>query len=273
MKLPLIYNQEIVGQMVIGQAVDDRALDKNERQLLENIARQTGVATHAVQLSIALQQSRQHIITAREEERRRLRRDLHDGLGPALAAHTIKIGVARALIESSPQMAFDILTELETGLANSLIDIRRLVYNLRPPALDQFGLVGALRDFIQQCNGTTLFTLEVPDQLPPLSAAIEVATYRIVQEAVNNVIRHAHALHCTVKLQLNGSLVVTVSDDGVGLPSRVKYGVGLNSIRERSEELSGQFSIYAKSGGGTQMQVLLSFPADQTETYLNGKSV
>ena len=122
--------------MVIGQLPGDKTLDDADHRLLENIARQTGIAAHAVQLSLALQQSRQHIIMAREEERLHLRRDLHDGLGPTLAAHTIKVGAARALIESNPQLAATILTELETNLANSLVDIRRLVYNLRPPVLD-----------------------------------------------------------------------------------------------------------------------------------------
>lgn len=259
--LPLTYGQEIVGQLVIGQTAGDKPLDASQHQLLANIARQAGTAAHAVQLSIDLQQSRQQIVTAREEERRRLRRDLHDGLGPALAAHTIKAGAARALIENNPQAADAILSELETNLSNSLTDIRRLVYNLRPPALDQLGLIGALNDFIQQCNqrgnAATVFILQSPAQLSELSAAVEVAAYRIVQEAVNNVIHHAHARGCQVKIETNGQLVIHIQDDGIGLPSPQNHGVGLHSMRERSEELGGHFSIQNRPGGGTEVQVWL----------------
>lgn len=274
--LPLMYGQEIVGQMVIGQAAGDKPLDASQHQLLTNIARQAGTAAHAVQLSIDLQQSRQQLVTAREEERRRLRRDLHDGLGPALAAHTIKVGAARALIESNPQTAAAILSELEASLANSLTDIRRLVYNLRPPALDQLGLIGALDDFIQQCNQrgdhATVFTLQSPAQLSALSAAVEVAVYRIVQEAVNNVIRHAHARNCRVEIETNGELVIHIQDDGIGLPAPQNYGVGLHSMRERSEELGGRFSIQTQPGGGTEVQVRLplqSHPVENASTTVS----
>lgn len=269
--LPLIYGQEMVGQMIIGQAAGDKTLDSSQRQLLENIARQAGIAAHAVQLSIALQQSRQQIVTAREEERRRLRRDLHDGLGPALAAHTIKIGAARALIESSPQTASNILAELEINLANSLNDIRRLVYNLRPPALDQLGLIGALCEFTQQCNRigepeATVFTFAAPEQVPPLPAAVEVAAYRITQEAINNVIRHAHAQHGWIEIRIDGALQIVIRDDGCGLPASIPPGIGLNSMRERCEELGGSFRIESSSKDGTQIQVLLPLPTSVTDS-------
>lgn len=248
-KIPLPYAQEIIGQMVIGQSAGDKPLDGAERQLLENIARQTGIAAHAVQLSIALQQSRQHIITAREEERRRLRRDLHDGLGPALAAQTIKVGAARALIENNPQTAAAILAELEAGLATSMADIRRLVYDLRPPALDQFGLAGAVEEFVRQFSENGIaFHLDMPEKLPPLPAAVEVAAYRIVQEAVNNVIRHSHAENCQIFVGVNGALTLSIRDDGVGLPAEIKHGVGLNSIRERVEELGGSLTLTSQQG-------------------------
>ncbi|HRE47549.1 MAG TPA: histidine kinase [Aggregatilineales bacterium] len=269
--LPLMYGQEVVGQMVIGQTAGDKPLDASQHQLLINIARQAGTAAHAVQLSMDLQQSRQQLVTAREEERRRLRRDLHDGLGPTLAAHTIKVGAARALIESNPQTAVAILSELETSLANSLTDIRRLVYNLRPPALDQLGLIGALNDFIQQCNqrgnNETVFMLQSLAQLSPLPAAVEVAVYRIVQEGVNNVIRHAHARSCQVEIETNGQLMIHIQDDGLGLPTPLNYGVGLHSMRERSEELGGHFSIRNQPGGGTAVHVRLPLQPHSMEKY------
>ncbi len=255
--LPLIYRQEIVGQMTIGQVAGDKALDRTASQLLENIARQVGVVAHAVQLNIALQNSRQQIVTAREEERRRLRRDLHDGLGPALASHTIKIGTARLLIDSDPQTAQQILDELETSLATSFSDIRRLVYNLRPPSLDQLGFVPALNDFLQQCNGETQFTLIAPDEMPQMLAAVEVAGYRIVQEAVNNVIRHAQAHHCRIQIRHNGMLEIYIHDDGIGLPVDLNYGVGLTSMSERAEELGGTFTIRSDEGTCVDVRIPL----------------
>jgi signal transduction histidine kinase len=264
--LPLVYGQETVGQMVIGQAAGDKALSSAEQQLLENIARQTGIAVHAVHLTAELQQSRLHIVTAREEERRRLRRDLHDGLGPTLASHTLKIGAARALIESSPDVAVTILADLENSLVTSLADIRRLVYNLRPPALDQLGLAGALRDFIDQYHISDSmgsgpnFAVSMPQSLPPLPAAVEVAAYRIAQEAVNNVVRHAQAQHAEIRIQVNGALEITVTDDGCGLPEPLHYGVGLNSMRERAEELGGYCTIDNRSGGGTHLHARIPLP-------------
>lgn len=254
--LPLTYSEQIVGQIIIGQAPGDRVMDEHDQQLLQNIARQTGIAVHAVQLNRALQQSRQQLVTAREEERRRLRRDLHDGLGPALAAHTIKIGTARILLSSDPQAADRILDDLENSLAESLADIRRLVYNLRPPALDQLGLYGALQDFVQQYTGPTTFVLTLPDTFPRLSAAVEVAVYRLIQEAVNNVVRHARATHCVIKIEAGDVLTVHISDNGIGLPQPLQYGVGLNSMRERADELGGHFAI-TSSESGTQVAVWL----------------
>jgi signal transduction histidine kinase len=244
----------------------DKTLSGTEQQLLENIARQTGIAVHAVQLTAELQQSRLHIVTAREEERRRLRRDLHDGLGPTLASHTLKVGAARALIESSPDMADTILADLENSLATSLADIRRLVYNLRPPALDQLGLAGALCDFVEQysvsdpAGNVPDFTVHIPESLPALPAAVEVAAYRIVQEAANNVVRHAQARHAEITIGANGALDITVSDDGRGLAERVQYGVGLSSMRERAEELGGYCSIENRAGGGTHLHARIPLP-------------
>jgi signal transduction histidine kinase len=253
--LPLTYRQEVVGQMTVGQMVGDKALDRTAYQLLENIARQVGVVAYAVQLNVALQNSRQQIVTAREEERRRLRRDLHDGLGPTLASHTIKVGTARLLIDTEPQTAQRILDELETSLANSFADICQLVYNLRPPSLDQLGFIPALNDFLQQYNGETQFTLIAPDEMPQLPAAVEVASYRIVQEAVNNVIRHAQAQHCRVQIRHNGVLEITIHDNGIGLPVDRNYGVGLTSMSERAQELGGTFAISTVAQEGTCVDV------------------
>jgi signal transduction histidine kinase len=262
-RFPMQYRQVHVGEIMLYQDIGDRSLSPTERQLVETVARQTALAVHTLELNSALQQSRQHIVAAREEERRRIRRDLHDGLGPTLAAHTLKVGKARRLMAQNPQTAAEILGDLETDLGVSLAEIRRLVAALRPPVLDQLGLVGAVREFIYPINtiggsDSTLFTLDTPQSLSPLPAAVEVAAYRIITEALTNVIRHACAATCSVVMDENeGALQVTITDDGIGLSDSIRYGVGFNSMRERAEEIGGAIEFIAVEPCGTQIRVRL----------------
>lgn len=257
------YREVHVGEIMLYQDIGDRSLSPTERQLVETVARQTALAVHTLELNSALQQSRQHIVAAREEERRRIRRDLHDGLGPTLAAHTLKVGKARRLMAQNPQTADEILGDLESDLGVSLAEIRRLVAALRPPVLDQLGLVGAVREFIYPLSivgesDGTLFTLDTPQPLPPLPAAVEVAAYRIITEALTNVIRHARAATCSVVMNEDeGVLQVTITDDGIGLSESIRYGVGFNSMRERAEEIGGAIEFIAAEPCGTQIRLRL----------------
>ena len=236
------------------------------RRLLDDLARQAGIAVHAVGLHAELQRARARLVAAREEERRRLRRDLHDGLGPALAAQTLKVGAARSLLRRDPDAADARLAELEGDLADALADVRRLVYNLRPPALDELGLAAAIRqaasDYAGGPDGTRIW-VDAPERLPPLPAAVEVAAYRIVQEALTNVVRHARARECLVTLRLaTGALEVEVVDDGAGLPAPHRSGVGLSSMQERAAELGGSCSIAAQPAGGTRVLARLPLPSE-----------
>jgi signal transduction histidine kinase len=200
-------------------------------------------------------------VTAREEERRRLRRDLHDGLGPQLAAQTLKVGSARSLYGRDPAAADALLSELETNMEAAISDIRRLVYNLRPPALDELGLDGAIRESAAQyaTNGLKI-SVDTPQTLPSLPAAVEVAAYRIVQEALTNVVRHAAASECVIRLELDGELEVEITDDGVGLPEDRGAGVGLSSMRERAVELSGTCVVEPSLPEGTRVLARLPIP-------------
>jgi signal transduction histidine kinase len=218
-----------------------------------------GVAVHGMRLTADLQRSRERLVTAREEERRRLRRDLHDGLGPMLAAQTLKVGSARALYQRDTVAADALLAELETDMQTALADIRRLVYDLRPPALDELGLVGAIRadatryrKLPADAHGLAI-DIEAPDSLPPLPAAVEVAAYRIVQEALTNVVRHAHACTGWVRVNVDEALRIEISDDGLGLPTPRHIGVGLLSMRERAEELGGSCIVERHPAGGTRV--------------------
>lgn len=261
--LPLIYQGEPVGELILAPRAPGEHFTAAERQLLDDLARQAGVAAHAVRLTADLQRSRERLVSAREEERRRLRRDLHDGLGPQLATLVLKLETARNRMADDPQAAA-LLTDLSTRTQEAVADIRRLVYALRPPALDELGLVMALREgamqYNQQGSNGLNITFDTPDRLPSLPAAVEVAAYRIAQEALTNVVHHADAHTCAVHLKMDetaGVLCLEVMDDGKGLPMKRRAGIGLNSMRERAEELGGSLIVTSISTGGTLLTARL----------------
>lgn len=263
MQLPLVYQAETVGEMVVAPRSPGESFTPAERRLLEDIALQAGVAAHAVQLTDDLQRARERLVNAREEERRRLRRDLHDGLGPQLASLTLTVGAARELLRHDVKAADTLLQEIAGHAQSAIADIRRLVYALRPPALDDLGLVPALQEQAALYSKAGLqISINAPGDLPPLPAAVEVAAYRIVQEALTNVVRHSQARTCTVEIALasgtpGDSLDITISDDGVGLPNNGRVGVGLTSMRERADELGGTCLVESRSSGGTHITARL----------------
>jgi signal transduction histidine kinase len=259
--LPLLYQSQQVGELLLAPRARGESFTPADHRLLDDLARQVGVAVHAVRLTADLQQSRERLVTAREEERRRLRRDLHDGLGPALASITLKLDAARNLLIRDPTAADTLLVDLKKQTQSAVADIRRLVYELRPPSLDELGLIQALREQAEQYLHDGLYiTLNAPEPLPPLPAAVEVATYRIVQEAMTNVVRHAQARTCTIRFALDNGLDVEIGDDGRGIPTGQRAGVGLTSIRERAAELGGMCEIEAMPAGGTRLHIRLPLP-------------
>ncbi len=262
--LPLLYQHEPVGELVLSPRAAEERFNQADNRLLRDLARQAGVAVHAVRLTGELQRARARLVTTREEERRRLRRDLHDGLGPVLASQVLTIGAACHLIKQEPDKAVTLLHALKEQTQEALADIRRVVYDLRPPALDELGLVGALRERMTTLQGSGLkATLVAPDPLPPLSAAVEVAVYRIVLEAVTNVLHHAQATTCQIEMAVGNGLTLTVVDDGRGLPANRHVGVGLASMRERAEELGGTWAIEPTPGGGATVRVCLPLPKEE----------
>lgn len=267
LRLPLAYQRTPVGTLLIAPRGHDETLTPADLRLLDDLAQQIGLAVHTVRLTRDLQRSRQYLVTTREEERRRLRRDLHDGLGPMLSAVLLKVGLARTLYQHDPATTGTLLSQLESEIELVITDIRRLVYNLRPPALDELGLAGALHEYAARLGGETPLTISVAiPPLPPLPAAVEVAAYRLVQEAVTNVLRHAHAHTCQVRLQADTHLHITVEDDGIGLEHTHPIGVGLLSMRERAEELGGSFSLTTARPAGTVMRARLPLGERQTGT-------
>ena len=257
---PLTSHGETVGRLLVGTRAPGEQLGPDDERLLADLARQAGPATHAVALRRALAASRAGLVTAREEERRRLRRDLHDGLGPTLAGLTLGLDIARARSAEQPELQ-ELLGKLKAETQRAVTDIRRIVYGLRPPALDEFGLVGSLREEVGRLQyeaPALTVTLDAPaDGLADLPAAAEVACYRIVTEALTNVTRHAHATRCSVRIRLKHDLDVEVRDDGVGLPEGWRAGVGIASMRERVTELGGHLVIEASLPHGTRIKARL----------------
>jgi signal transduction histidine kinase len=272
--LPLVYQNKQVGTLIIAPRGRDDMLTPADFHLLDDLAQQIGTAVHTVRLTADLQaltgdlqRSREHLVTAREEERRRLRRDLHDGLGPMLSAIMLNVGLVRTTYRRDAATTDRLLKQLEEELELVIGDIRRVVYNLRPPALDELGLVGAIREYVarlgneEQVKKDVLhITVDTSESLPPLPAAVEVATYRIVQEAITNVIRHAHAQSCNVYFQVQDAFQIKVTDDGKGIDEAYRIGVGLTSMRERAEELGGTFTIRKITPSGTQVTACLPLP-------------
>ena len=259
--LPLVYQAETIGQLQLTPRAPGETFTPADVRLLDELARQAGLAAHAVRLATDLQKARERLVLAREEERRRLRRDLHDGVGPTLASLSQRIDTACHLVKSDPEAAIAQLCNLKVQVRSTVADIRRVVYALRPPVLDELGLVSAIHEHVMRLQGINglHISVEAPADVPPLPAAVEVAAYRIALEALTNVERHAHAQHCLVRLELAGgqSLGLSISDDGRGLPGDYQAGVGIASMRERAAELGGDCTLTAQPGGGTSVQVRL----------------
>jgi len=258
--ITLAYQGATVGEIVIGVRSGDRELDRADRAALQLLAAPLSVAAYATRLSEDLQRSREEIISSREEERRRLRRDLHDGLGTALTGIAFQADAARNLVRTDPDRAEALLAALRHEAAESIGDVRRLVYALRPPSLDELGLLGALRRQVDHLDsGSTAVTMDAPAALPELPAAVEVAAYRIVSEALTNAVRHAHARTIEVTVTVADAVEIAVIDDGDSTEPW-QPGVGMVAMRERTAELGGSLRAGPGSAGGT---VIVRLPIGQ----------
>lgn len=263
---PLSFRGTVLGRLSVAPRSAVDPLRPSDVRLLDDIGRQVGVAAHAMLLSQALQRSREDLVAAREEERRRLRRDLHDGLGPTLAGIALGLDAVQRIAVGDPRRAAGLAIQLKFEVQTALADVRRLVEGLRPPALDELGLVGAVRrqaEALTERDPGLQVDVEVGAELPAgpanLPAAVEVAAFRIATEALNNVARHARARSCHVGFRLadDGDLLVEVEDDGVGLPPTPVDGVGLRAMRERALELGGTCLAVTMPLGGTRIEARL----------------
>ncbi len=255
---PLSYAGEMLGELRVSPRAGETSLSAADVRLLDDLARQAGVAVHAAQTTVALQRARERLVITREEERHRLRRDLHDGLGPALASQALTVDTAALLLDRDPQAAATLMREVKLQSQAAIAEIRRIVYGLRPPALDDLGLASALQEHVRHHVESGLdVEMVVTEPLPRLPAAVEVAVYHIALEALTNVVRHAQARRCVLALTVDTMVVLTVQDNGRGVSVDRRAGVGLTSMRERAEELGGQFAVTVAASGGTMVQAVL----------------
>lgn len=260
--LPITYRDAEVGRLVLPARGLRSRLSRRDEQLLGDLVRQAASAARTSRLADELQDSRERLVVAREEERRRIRRDLHDGLGPALSGVVFQLETARLLVERDPEAAQQRIGATSAHVQDVVADVRRLVHDLRPPALDDRGLVGALR---QQAERLVPGAEVVADELDDLSAAVEVAAYRIASEALTNVARHADATRCTVRLAVaDRALLVEVTDDGRGIDPGARAGVGLVGLRERAAELGGRSEVTCPSEGGTVVRAWLPLRTEES---------
>jgi signal transduction histidine kinase len=255
--LPLSYRGEPIGELELAPPRRTQ-LSRRDEKLLADVVRQAAAAVRATVLNEELQRSRQEIVVAREEERQRFRRDVHDGLGPALAAVKVRIDAARNVAARDQAEADRILATASEGVSDAVRDIRRIVHDLRPPTLDDLGLQRAIERVCEPLGDdgpTVTLDFQVEHELPP---AIEVAAYRIASEALTNVRRHASARTAVLTLtETDPGLVIEVIDDGAGIAADAVRGVGLRSMRDRADELGGTLTVSDRAGGGTIVRAAL----------------
>jgi two-component system, NarL family, sensor kinase len=257
----MVHRGQHVGYLVV-EVPAGREFSKPDMDLFRDLARYTAIVVRSEQLNDELRESRSRIVAGREEERRRLRRDLHDGLGPSLAAIVLKLNATQSRTDARERNA--LIAETRNEVRAAIAEVRRLVDNLRPPAIDEVGLLDAIRQRASALSGDVAFEVTGPDVLSPLPAAVEVAAFRIASEAMTNVARHSGATRCRVVVDVNGSFELTVSDNGTGADRAATAGVGWTSMRERAAELGGSCTISSRPEGGLVVRAVLPLSEDET---------
>ena len=255
---PIRYQGEQLAVLVVIPRPGDSLLTSHDRTVLTQICGQAAPALHSARVVTELAEARSRIVFAREEERKRLRRDLHDDLAPTFAG----LGLAAAAVESfsrnGDERAAEAASRLVTGLQAATRQLRDVAYGLRPPVLDDRGLVAAIEERLSAPGTVPALRVVAPQERLELAAAVESAALRIVQEAVTNVRRHAAASVCIVTVAVDaGMLRLTIADDGIGIPSFSGRGMGMRSMAERAAEVGGEWSATRGPAGGTVVTAAL----------------
>lgn len=259
----MVHRDEHVGDLAI-QVPPGREFTRPDLDLVRDLARYAAILVRSERLNDELRESRTRIVAGREEERRRLRRDLHDSVGPALAAVVLKLNAAQSRTDAAQRNA--LIAETRDEVKDAISEVRRLVDDLRPPAIDEVGLLGAIRQRAASLSGAVTFEVTGPDGVPALPAAVEVAAFRIATEAMTNVARHSGATRCRVGIAVGGTFELTVSDNGRGAGHGTTQGMGWTSMRERAAELGGTCTITGRPEGGLVVRAELPLPAAEPVT-------
>ncbi|MEW5870619.1 MAG: histidine kinase [Chloroflexota bacterium] len=261
---PLHYGSDEIGELSVAPRTPNEPLTPADRRFLNELSTHISMAAHAALLSAELERSRLSIVAAREESRRCLGNDLHDGVGHQLAGMARQVEKAAHLLEHDPAAARELLAEIAQQVNNTMAQVRGLAHQLHPPELELLGLVGALREQAQ--THTSFVTqIDAPETIPTLPTEVETAAYYIAIEALSNVEKHAAAKSFHLRLTLTKDdsalhplvLEMELSDDGIGLPADRVDGLGLLSMQGRAVELGGTCQVEPAVTGGTLIRVCL----------------
>lgn len=253
--LPLVYRGERMGEMRVSSRTPGEPYGRVDRALLDELANQTSALVYALRRETELQATRRRALETIAEERARLGRDLHDGIAPLLAGAGLTAEALRKGMSPGTDDEQD-AERLAARLRNAASEIRRLAHDLQPAPAEDRGLEAALADYVATLDGPEmpriLLHANVAGSLAPAAAQ---GAYLVVLEALNNVVRHAHAVQCEVTVtHVSGELAVRVTDNGVGLTQPYVSGIGISSMRSRVQALGGVFALGAAPNGGTMLQ-------------------
>jgi signal transduction histidine kinase len=259
--LPLRHAGADLGTLTIGPRPGGLRVTEPDLRMASVLAPHLAVVVRSQALTRELEHERTRVAAATSSERDRLRRDLHDGLGPSLSGIALGLEAASGALESDPAAVAPLLLRTREEAAAAVREVRRVLDGLRPGALDLHDLSGAVRDTARSlgmgASGGPTFELRA-EPLPDLSPAVEEAAFRIVAESLTNVARHAGARHCAVTLaRADGHLRIAVVDDGQGPNGSDRHGHGLESMRRRASDLGGSVTVGPASPRGTSVDAVL----------------
>jgi signal transduction histidine kinase len=265
LRIPLRYQQEIIGRLLLAERSQGETFSAADRRILDDLARQAGIAANAVRLSADLQRSRERLLLAREEERRRLARELHDSVSQALYGISLGAHAARTALDRDPEHVAEPLDYILTLAEAALAEMRALIFELRPESLEAEGLVSALTRqaaALQARNALSVATELCAE--PNLALPVKEELYRIAQEAMHNTVKHARASQVALRLdQTSDGVVLEIRDNGVGFNTTGSFPghLGLHSMRERVANLGGTFEIESEPGRGTVIRASVPMQA------------
>ncbi len=256
-QFPITYRDERLATLAVSPRPGETTLIARDRSVITRIGALAGPALHGARLVNELVEARARVVIAREDERRRLRRDLHDDLAPTLAGLGLSAAVVEKFSRAGDRRAADAATDLAGRLQGASRQVRDIAYNLRPPVLDDRGLVATIEETIAT-GGPPRVNVVAPTDRLDLSAAVEACALRIIQEAVINVRRHAAASCCEVSIIPEpDALRIEIVDDGIGFTEPRRAGIGMRSMTERASEIGGSVSFRSEAGRGTRVSVRL----------------